>query len=321
MWGPAARAMDLMVACLVARKVRFFGNTGPSDYRRSFHDYLRERLKYEARICPPSSAADAYPPVAPGRRSPPSARLALQIDRGGEIVDTCLDYFARGYRGRTLIVYHHGLGEIPQDMSFRWAFLRAKGPEIPADFICYRATAHRTYRELNQLLSTLGGFQKLVGDGMMGIRAIARAYRRHYERVVFVGASLGGIVGIAEAAMSGSFDLNVSLIAHLDLVEVITLSSFRHLIDKDFRDRCPAELIRAGIDADRFAAAAQRRLVMINGIHDGYFRIDRAREWWARFGRIGHYEIRQGHISAALATRTLRRILLDALYERRILAT
>jgi hypothetical protein len=210
---------------------------------------------------------------------------------------------------------------MPQDMSFRWAFLRAKGPEIPADLICYHATAHHTLRELNRLLSTLGGFQKLVGDGMMAVRAIARAYRRHYERVVFVGASLGGIVGIAEAALSGSFDLNVSLIAHLDLVELITISSFRHLIDKDFRARCPAELIRAGIDADRFAAAAQRRLVMINGVHDGYFRIDRAREWWAKFGRIGHYEIPQGHISAAMATRTLRRNLMNAMRERRVLVT
>jgi len=320
MWGPLARALDVAVAYSAGHQARFFGRTGESDYRRSFHDYLRGRLKYMPRIDPPPRVATGDPRTAEGRRAPPTATYRLQIDRGGELVETRFDYFARGYGGRVLIVYHHGLGEIPQDMTFRWLLLRGRGPEIPADLICYHATGHHTLRELNDLLSTLGGFEKLVGDGMMAMRAIARAYRRHYDRVVCFGASLGGLVAIAEAALSGSFDLNVSLIAHLDLVEVISATAFRHLVDRDFLARCPLDLVRLGIDADRLAAAAQRRLVMINGIHDAYFRIGRARELWQRFERIGHYEIPQGHVSAAGATRTVKRALLTALRDRQVVA-
>ena len=58
---------------------------------------------------------------------------------------------------------------------------------------------------------------------------------------------------------------------------------------------------------------------MINGLHDEFFRVHLARDAWARFDRIGHYEIPHGHISACAATRTLKRALLTALRDHRII--
>lgn len=321
MWGLFARALDIAAAWLGGRRLQFFGRTDEADYRRSLHDSLRRRLDYEARIVPCSDIHAVHEPLPIGRGVRPSATHGLLIDRGGEIVETSFDYFARGYRGKLLIVYHHGLGEIPHDLSFRWLLQRPRGPRIPADLVCYRATGHRDYAELNHLLARLSGFQTLVGDGMMAMRAIARAYRKDYERVVCFGASLGGIVAIVEAGLSASFDLNVSLLAHLDLVEVLTATSFRRMVDRDFLVRCPVELVRAGTDGDRFLAAAQGRLAMINGIHDDWFRIQRARDTWNRFTRIRHHEIRHSHISAGGATRAVRRALLGALQDRRFVAT
>ncbi|MBN1343618.1 MAG: hypothetical protein JXQ73_13100 [Phycisphaerae bacterium] len=321
MWGPLARWLDIGVAFVAARRYgRFFGETPPSDFTRSLHDMLRSRLKYEARFVEGTEDLSAPVTVDRGRRTLPSRVHRLRIDRGGEVVETSFSHFARGHAGRLLIVYHHGLGEIPNEMSFRKLFLSRRGATIPADLVCYHATGHRSPREVGPMLSTLGGFGTLLGDSLLAVRAIGRAYRQRYDRVVYVGASLGGMVGIIESALSCSYDLNVSLVAHLDLVHCITETGFRRMIDPRFLATAPMDLMRIGTDADRFMAAAQRRLVMINGIHDEYFRIDLAREVWSRFGGIRHYEIPHGHISAMGATRCLRETLLQALRDARVTA-
>lgn len=321
MWGPFARLIDRVFIRLAARRYgQFFGQTTDADYTRSLHDELRLRMKREARLTSPPDGAPPTPTAYNGRRTKPTARHTIQIDRGGDIVETTCNYYALGHYGRLLIVYHHGLGEIPNELSFRQLLLRERGGPIPADMICYHATGHRTPHDVGQAMSTLRGFTTLLGDGMMSARAIARAYRRHYDRVVFVGSSLGGMVGIVEAALSASFDLNVAMIAHPDMVHCIGETAFRRLIDPDFLARCPRDLMRIGQDADRLLAAAQRRLVMINGIHDEYFRIEVAREFWSRFGQIDAYEIPHGHVSVFGATKTIKRTLLTALANRRMLA-
>ncbi len=317
MWGPIARILDVGVAYVAARRYgRFFGATTEADYGGSLYDQLRARLVHEARLTPLPDGSASPPASERGRRTPPTRAHTIQIDRGGEIVETTCNFYARGHHGRTLIVYHHGMGEVPNEISFRRLLLRRRGPDLPADLICYHATGHRSPRDVGQQLATLTGFATLVGDSLMGVRAIARAYRRHYQRVVYVGVSLGGIVGIVESALSASFDLNVSLIAHLDLVHCITETGFRHMVDPAFLAHCPRDVMRAGVDADRLLEAAQRRLVVINGIHDDYFRIELARAQWERFGRIARYEIPHGHISACAATRAVKRTLLTALHEK-----
>ncbi len=320
MWGPLARILDVAAAYAGARRYgRFFGQTSEADYKRSLYDELRRRLEYEARLSAPPDGQMQRPTAPRGRRMPPTYTHTIEIDRGGETVETTCNCYARGYHGRLLIVYHHGLGEIPNELSFRRLLLRDRGPKIPADLICYHVTGHRRPRDVGRMLSTLGGFGTLLGDGMMAVRAIARAYRRQYDRIVYMGASLGGMVGIMEAALSASFDLNVAMIAHLDLVHCITETSFRRMIDAGFLANCPLDLIRIGVESDRFAAAAQRQIVMINGLHDDYFRIELARALWSRFGRIGHYEIPHGHVSACVATRAVKGALLTALRDRGII--
>ncbi len=320
MWGPLARGLDRFVAWGAGRQMRFFGKTDPSDYRLSFHDMLRRRLHLEPRLLTPVQEMLNHQPAHTHRRSLPTAIGRIAVDRGGTVVESGFDYYARGHRGRTLIVYHHGLGEIPHDLSFRWILLRDSGPNLPADLICCQATGHRSYRQVNETLAHLSGFATLVGDGMMTMRAIARAFRHHYNRVVCLGASLGGLVTIAEAALSASYDLNISLIAHLDLVEVMRDTVFRRLIDSEFRACCPWEIVRPGIDAERLVREAQRRLVMINGTHDMYFRVERARELWAQFKDIDHYELPHGHISMGMAPRLIKRTLIDILSNRRTVA-
>lgn len=320
MWGLLARTLDKVVAFTAAQRYgRFFGKTPPSGFKRSLYDRLRTRLKYEARLSPTPDGQ--FPPPMPdkGSRTRPSGTHRIDIDRGGETVETICTYYNRGHQGRTLIVYHHGLGEIPNELSFRRFLLTGRGPDIPADLICYHATGHRRPRDVGEMLSTLGGFTTLVGDSMMAVRAIARTYRRHYQRVIYAGASLGGIVGIVEAAISQSFDLNVSIIAHLDLVHCVSETGFRRLIDPHFLATSPLDLMRIGLDADRIMNAAQRRLVMINGVYDDYFNIDRARDVWSRFDKVSHYEIEHGHITTCAAARTMKRTLLAALRDRRIL--
>lgn len=320
MWGWLARMLDKVIAIVAARRYgRFFGRTTEADYKQSLYDRLRARLEHDARLSP--SPDGAFPPPDPsrGRRTKPSSTHTVRIDRGGEIVETTYNYYARGHQGKLLIVYHHGLGEVPNEITFRRLLLSSRGPDIPADLICYHATGHRKPRDVGRMLSTLSGFGTLVGDGMMAARAIAKAHRRYYRRVVYVGTSLGGLVGMAEAALSASFDLNIANIAHLDLVHCISETGFRRLIDPTFLNTCPLDLMRIGIDADRLMAAAQRRLVMINGIHDDYFDIEVARDYWSRFDRIGHYEIPHGHITACAATRTIKQTLLTILDDRRML--
>jgi hypothetical protein len=319
MWGLLARTLDKIVAIAAAQRYgHFFGKTPPTDFKRSLYDQLRARLKYEARLSPLPNGQP--PPPARRRRRPrPSYTHKIQIDRGGEVVETICNFYARGHEGRLLLVYHHGLGEIPNELSFQRLLLSRHGPNLPADLICYHATGHRKPRDVREMLSTLGGFTTLLGDGMMAARAIARTYRRRYDHVVYAGASLGGIVGMLEAALSASFDLNVSIIAHLDLVHCISETGFRRLVDRQFLETTRLDLLRIGVDADRLMAAAQRRLVMINGIYDDYFDIDLARDYWVRFGRVAHYEIPHGHITACGATRMMKRTLLDALRARRII--
>ncbi len=320
MWCPAAVALDRFVVRLAAQRYgKLFGKTTEADYRRSLLDTMRDRLRRPARILDPLPDRLAVTSRRPGRRTPPSSVHRIEIDRGGELVETVFSTFGLGHEGGLLIVYHHGLGEVPNEMSFRRLLLRQRGPSLPADFVCYHATGHREPKEVGRLLSTLTGFQTLMGDSLAAMHAISRALRFRYRRIVYVGLSLGGLVGVVEAALSAGFDLNVSMISHFDMVHTISKTSFRHLVEPRFLASCPLELMEMGLDADRFLAAAQRRLVMVNGIHDDYFRIDLARRAWTRFDRIDHREIPHGHISACAATRCVRGALLDVLTRHRML--
>lgn len=322
MWRPAAVGLDRFVIRLAARRYgRFFGETTEADYKRSLLDTMRDRLRRPARILDP--IPDRLPVITQrlGRRTRPSSVHHIEIDRGGETVETVFSTFGLGHAGKLLIVYHHGLGEVPNELSFRRLLLRQRGPALPADLVCYHTTGHRTPKEVGQSLSTLTGFQTMVGDSLAAMHAISREFRRRYKRIVYVGLSLGGIVGVIEAALSAGFDLNVSVISHFDTVHTITQTSFRRIVDSGFLASCPIELMEMGLDIDRFMTAAQRRLVMVNGIHDDYFDIELARQMWGRFGRIDHREIPHGHISACAATKCLRRTLLDVLTRRRMLAS
>ncbi len=317
MWGPLARLMDRGVAYWAARRYGpFFGDTTDADFRDSLYDRLRARLKHEARLSPiPDGRTKSA--NGQGRKARPSYSQTIEIDRGGEIARTTCNVFLRGYEGERLIIYHHGLGEIPNELSFRRLLLADRKDHLPADLICYHATAHRRPSDIHRIMSTMGGFLTLVGDGMMAVRALARLYRRRYRHVVLVGSSLGGVVGTVEAALSASYDLNIAMIAHLDLVHCITETGFRRMVDEGFLERCPLDLMQIGTEADRILRDAQARLVMINGMHDDYFRIDLAREFVERFPRIRYYEIPQGHISACMAGKTVRRTIRDAMRQER----
>lgn len=137
----------------------------------------------------------------------------------------------------TLVVYHHGLGEIPHDtlphVLFRHPKLRAR-----CDWIAIKGIHHKSLAEVSgRLLRDRNTFIRSLAASAGLCKQIAQDIGSRYQHVVMVGTSMGGIISLVETCHEPQFQLYVPFIAGPNLADVMLKSSFRCLIHSGFRRR------------------------------------------------------------------------------------
>ena len=138
--------------------------------------------------------------------------------------------------GRTLIIHHHGLGEIPHDGLPR--LMRHCGGLAGCDWLILKGLHHKNFETVGGvLMADRDTFVLSLVASASLIKTLARKARPHYDRIVICGVSMGGMISLIELGAEPAGDLTVPFVAGPDLVDVMTRSSFRALVQSAFRRR------------------------------------------------------------------------------------
>src|SRR6266446_10413522 len=128
-----------------------------------------------------------------------------------------------------VLIYHHGIAEIPYDKSFRGIF-RGSLPG-QAHLVAVRAPFHRTWLDLLPGLGSIQHFLAMCAVAMQLGEAVRQALLARGARgSVVVGTSLGGFLALLHHLMLGTADGYVPLLAGPDLAHVMLGTHYRHFL-------------------------------------------------------------------------------------------
>lgn len=290
---------DLVLTAVVLGEVRRgFSRTRPLDPPRF------EELLEELRAAPPALAWPA------GR---PRRRVAVSLPALGEA--SFLDLFPARGEADTLVVYHHGLGEIPHDMVPR--LLRLSPRLARCDLVALKGIDHQDARQVNaRLLADRERFVRgLIGSAAVA-RAVARQARPRYRHLALCGVSLGGVVSLVEASREPRFDVHVPFVAGPDLADVLFASSFARLVQAGWRRReRRAAWTRELVLTERLAAEPGPPIRALLAEGDALFRCAAQQAAYARIPRATVAVRPGGHITLAARVDLLAAHLAQALRE------
>ncbi|MGH7143579.1 MAG: hypothetical protein ACREJ2_05515 [Planctomycetota bacterium] len=251
-------------------------------------------------------------------------RVAIESDRGRQ--ETFYDFYRRraggsnhvdgGDRGgsprpRVLMIYHHGMGEVPHDHTFANLFL-SDDPLAGVDLVTMKATYHPPHLvpEPNDMyLADASFWVEMVADSVAVAESIAVSRRSEYDGIFLGGISLGGVVTLAALAHRDCFDLY-----HPMMVGPNLPAQLRHSLFMRFTS---PQVVRS-LEGDRdlaalnFQAAVEQhaeRVHLIAGEFDPVFRIEPIRALAAALPALTVDVLPYAHIAGCLAGELLRRRL------------
>ncbi|MGE3537426.1 MAG: hypothetical protein AB7N91_08305 [Candidatus Tectimicrobiota bacterium] len=214
--------------------------------------------------------------------------------------------------GLPVLVFHHGIGEIPYDKTFRGICRGALRQR--AHLVAVRAPFHRHWLELLTGLDSMQHFLALCAVALQvgeAVRSALLASGAHGSLVV--GNSLGGFLSLIHHLHIGTAEAYLPLFAGPDLAHVILFGHLRRLI-------APAALaqpqaIQAALDfRAALHASDTRRLAPLLARYDQ----DMLYAYHAACYAACHVPIvtlTRGHLTGALAFTALRAHILTCLQQ------
>jgi hypothetical protein len=209
---------------------------------------------------------------------------------------------APGGDADTLVVYHHGLGEIPHDVLphclFRHPQLRKR-----CDWVAIKGIHHNSWPEVSdRLLRDRNVFIRSLVASAGVCKAVADDIGKKYKHIVMAGTSMGGIISLVESIYDPRFQLYVPFIAGPNLADVMLKSSFRCMIHRGFRRREEVAPWLRELDMtwrleEKMSGPPIRPLLAKS---DRLFRYD---QQVRAYDRVGHAEVTTfegGHITGAI---------------------
>jgi hypothetical protein len=128
-----------------------------------------------------------------------------------------------------VLVYHHGIAEMPYDKSFRGICRGALSSQ--AHLVAIRAPLHRTWLEIRSGLPTLAHFVAMCAVALRLGEAVRQAVLARGARGSLVaGLSLGGFLTVLHHLHFGTADMYVPLLAGPDLAHPFLATHFRRLL-------------------------------------------------------------------------------------------
>ncbi len=121
---------------------------------------------------------------------------------------------------RPVLIFHHGLGEVPTDHTFRWIF-RRRAP-VDAHLVAVRAPFHRSHIDCCRGLASLDRFMAMCAVSVALIETLRRAFiERGAQGSVVAGISLGGFVTLLHHLTHGTASRYAPLLAGPDLAHAL----------------------------------------------------------------------------------------------------
>jgi hypothetical protein len=272
---------------------------------------------------PPAEFADllaevkAAPPVIHwgqtktlrGRRRVPADLPAV----GGA---TYFDRFPAKGTADTLVVYHHGLGEIPHDMVPRLLRLNRRLTER-CDVIAVKGLHHEKWADVSaHLTSDRDVFLSSLMASASLVRAIGKALHSEYTHLVLCGMSMGGVISLIEACREPTYDLYVPFIAGPDLRDVLFRSYFARTIQSAWRKRAEgADWVDRLDMTDRLAGCEGPPIRPLLAKSDRLFRSEVQAAAYARVPRARVAFSPGGHITGAARLHLVARHLVSNIRE------
>jgi hypothetical protein len=238
--------------------------------------------------------------------------------------DTLVGPLACGYRVQLgsrpdlpVLIYHHGIAEMPYDRSFRGIF-GWRG--IEAHLVALQAPFHRTWWTVGRGLSTVGHFMAMCAVSIAMMEAVQRQFQDYgASHSLISGLSLGGFLALMHHLHIGTANRYAPLLAGPDIAHTMLETPFARLLTPEARAQI--EHIQSLLDFRRaFQASDTRRIFPLlarydldmpyHHLHPCY--LDR---------QVPTVILERGHITGSMAFAALRRHLLSCLEPLRQTAT
>jgi hypothetical protein len=209
-----------------------------------------------------------------------------------------------------VLVYHHGIAEMPYDKSFRLIF-RTRQP-IPAHLAAVQAPFHRSWFTVREGVSTLNHFMAMCAVSVKLMDAVRGLLAEHGARgSLLTGTSLGGYITLLHHLLLGTAERYVPLLAGPDLAHVMLATHYRRLLAP--QALAQAEHIQSRLDyRQAFEASNTRRVFPLLARYDLDILCDYHEACYAASG-VPVVTLPRGHITGAMAFGALRRHLLTCL--------
>ena len=209
-----------------------------------------------------------------------------------------------------VVVYHHGLAEIPYDKTFRGIF-RAH-LSVDAHLVAIQAPFHRSWLDLSRGLSTLERFMAMCAVSLQLVEAIrVRLITHGTQGCLVAGTSLGGFVALTHHLVYGTADSYVPLLAGPDLAHVMLDTQFRRFLAPQALTQ--AALIRQRLDLRQaFKNSNSARIFPLLARYDLDMLYPHHRACYVD-SKVPVLTIDRGHITGALTFATLRQHILTHL--------
>lgn len=307
MWGTFSRLVDdfALLSVVLSEQRRGFSATGPGE-PPSFEELLEE-----VRGAPP--AIDW--PARLDRRARVPVRIPAVRGR------TCLEWWPAQERAQpadTLVVFHHGLGEVLHDGVPRMILARSGPLRERCDWAVLKALHHEAQWQVSgRFTAHRDHFMRYLLGSASVARRVAKDLGHRYRHLVLCGLSLGGLVTQVEACREGRFHLYVPFVSGPDLRDVLCHSAFTRTIQGAHVRQARSGRLRMTLDLAALLARDPHGppIRPLLGTHDQLFRYPAQSAAWARVPRARISTVAGGHLTGAANFPALRRHLLRALDE------
>lgn len=209
-----------------------------------------------------------------------------------------------------VLVYHHGIAEVPADKSFRGIF---RTPSfVQTHLVALQAPYHRSYYDCAQGLASLEHFVAMCAASIGLMEAVRQAMAAYgAQGSLIVGTSLGGFLALMHHLAFGTADGYVPLLAGPDLAHVMLTTAYRRLVAPEALLQ-PAQIEALFDFRLAFQASAPSRVLPLLARYDRCMIYAHHQACYAASG-VPVATIERGHITGACAFATLRAHVLACL--------
>ena len=209
-----------------------------------------------------------------------------------------------------VLVYHHGIAEMPYDRNFRGIF-RTRQP-VPAHLVAVQAPFHNSWLTLREGISTLSHFMTMCAVSVILMEAVRELLSaKGATGSVMAGTSLGGFVALLHHLRIGTADRYVPLLAGPDLAHVMLTSLLQRFLAPEALAQ--ASHIQSLLDyRSAFQASDTQRVYPLLARYDLDVMFAHHHACYAESG-VPVTSIDRAHITGSLAFRALRQHLLACL--------